>query len=244
MIASCLSRIALLGTLLALAGCGKPGAPQPNAPHPLPPSPLVAKGEPGRRGGRFVIPASASPKTFNPLFVFDGPSDSIVRLLFASLVHFDWVTQQPGPGLAESWSVAQDQKTWTFKLRPGVRWSDGAPLSADDVVFTWNELILNRALPQTAFDLFRTGGQAFAVTKVDDLTVQVVTPEVCAPFVEFFGGVPILPKHVLESAVQAKVFPAAYGLTSKPNRIVGCGPYRLKEFRRGQSTLLARIFHN
>lgn len=240
MIASSLSRIALLGTLLALAGCGKPGAPQPNAPHPLPSSALVSKGEPGRQGGRFVIPASASPKTFNPLFVFDGPSDSIVRLLFASLVHFDWVTQEPAPSLAESWSVAQDQKTWTFKLRPGVRWSDGEPLSADDVVFTWNEIILNRAFPQTAFDLFRIGDHAFAVTKVDDLKVQVVTPQVFAPFVEFFGGVPILPKHVLETAVQAKVFPAAYGLTSKPNRIVGCGPYRLKEFRRGQSTLLER----
>ncbi len=240
MIASFLSRIALLGTLLALAGCGKPGAPKPKASHPLPPSPLLAKGEPGRQGGRFVIPASASPKTFNPLFVFDGPSDSIVRLLFASLVHFDWVMQEPGPALAESWSVAQDQKTWTFKLRPGVRWSDGEPLSADDVVFTWNELILNPAFPQTAFDLFRLGDHAFAVTKVDNLTVQVVTPEVFAPFVEFFGGVPILPKHVLERAVQAKVFPAAYGLTSKPNRIVGCGPYRLKEFRRGQSTLLER----
>ena len=129
--------------MLALGGCGKPAASRPSAAHPLPPSPLIAQGDPGQPGGRFVIAASASPKTFNPLFAFDSASDAIVRLLFASLVNLDWATQQPGPGLAESWSVAPDQKTWTFKLRQGVRWSDGEPLTADDVVFTWNDIMYN-----------------------------------------------------------------------------------------------------
>ena len=233
-------RIALLGAALALAGCGKATPVKPSVPHPLPPSPLVAKGAPGRHGGRFVIAATASPKTFNPLFAFDSASDSIVRLLFGSLVNMDWTTQQPGPGLAESWSVAVDQKTWTFKLRPGVRWSDGEPLTADDVVFTWNDIMYNPEFNHATFDLFRIGGKAFAVSKVDDFTVKVVTPEVFAPFVEFFGGVPILPKHVLADAVSAKVFPMAYGVNSKPNRIIGCGPYRLKDFRLGQFTLLER----
>ena len=136
-----ISRIALLGAALVLAGCGKPESVQPSAPHPLPPSPLIAKGAPGRHGGRFVIVSNMSPKTFNPLFALDSASDSIVRLLFGSLVNLDSTTQQPGPGLAESWSVAPDQKTWTFKLRPGVRWSDGEPLTADDVVFTWNDIM-------------------------------------------------------------------------------------------------------
>ncbi len=240
MIAPSFSRLALFIPVLALAGCGKPGAVRSGASHPLPPSPLIARGDPGQPGGRFVIGASASPKTFNPLVALDSASDGIVRLLFATLVNMDWAAQQPGPGLAESWSVAPDQKTWTFKLRAGVRWSDGEPLTADDVVFTWNEIMYNREFNQTTYDLFRIGGQNFAVTKVDDLTVRVVTPEVFAPFVEFFGSVPVLPKHALQTAVTAKVFPAAYGLTSKPNRIVGCGPYRLKEFRLGKFTLLER----
>ena len=200
----------------------------------------MAKGEPGRHGGRLVIPASARPKTFNPLLATDSASDGIIRLLFSSLVNLDGATQQPGPGLAESWSVAADQKTWTFKLRRGVRWSDGEPLTADDVVFTWNDLMYNRESNRVTFDLFRIGSQPFAVTKVDDFTVRVVTPEVFAPFLEFFGSVPVLPKHTLEAAVKAKVFPAAYGVNSKPDRIVGCGPYRLKEFRLGQFTLLER----
>jgi peptide/nickel transport system substrate-binding protein len=234
------SHIVLLGSVLALAGCGKPDTLKSGAPHPLPPSPLIAKGDPVQPGGRLVIAAGTSPKTFNPLLSVDGASDSIIRLLFASLVNVDWATQEPGPGLAESWSVASDQKTWTFKLRQGVRWSDGQPLTADDVLFTWNDIMYNREVNRITLDLFRIGGQACTVTKVDDFTVRVVTPEVFAPFLEVFGSVPILPKHILEIAVKAKVFPAAYGVSSKPGRIVGCGPYRLKEFRLGQFTLLER----
>ena len=240
MTAPSFSRVAMLAGVLALAGCGKSAGPRPEAAHPLPPSPLIAKGDPGQVGGRFVIGASASPKTFNPLFAFDSASDEFVRLLFAPLVNMDWTTLQTGPGLAESWTVAPDQKTWTFKLRQGVRWSDGHPLTAEDVLFTWNDIMQNREFNQVTYDLFRIGGKNFAVTQVDDSTVQVVTPEVFAPFVEFFGTVPILPKHVLQTAVAAKVFPAAYGVNSKPGRIVGCGPYRLKEFRLGKFTLLER----
>jgi peptide/nickel transport system substrate-binding protein len=240
MTAPALTHVALLMCVSVLAGCGKSAGPKTEAAHPLPPSPLMAKGDPGQRGGRFVIGASASPKTFNPLFAFDSASDGIVRLMFAPLVRLDAATQQPGPGLAESWSVAPDQKTWTFKLRQGVHWSDGQPFTAEDVLFTWNDLMYNRELNQVTYDLFRIGGQSFAVTKADDFTVRVVSPEPFAPFLEFFGTVPILPKHVLQAAVAAKVFPAAYGVNSKSSRIVGCGPYRLREFRVGKFTLLER----
>jgi peptide/nickel transport system substrate-binding protein len=240
MTAPSFSRVAILAGVLALAGCGKSGGPRPEAAHALPPSPLIAKGDPGQVGGRFVIGATASPKTFNPLFAFDSASDEVIHLLFAPMVILDCATQQLGPGLAESWSVAPDQKTWTFKLRQGVRWSDGQPFTAEDVVFTWNEIMYNREFNQVTYDLFRIGGQNFAVSKVDDFTVRVVTPEVFAPFLEFFGTVPILPKHILQTAVAAKVFPAAYGVGSKPGRLVGCGPYRLKEFRLGKFTLLER----
>src|SRR5438552_10511497 len=151
---------------LALAGCGKSSS-RPKLPHALPQNPLVSKAEPGQFGGRFVIAAPASPKTFNPLFAVDGASDSIVRLLYGSLVNVNWVTQEPSPGLAESWSVEPDQKTWTFKLRQGVRWSDGKPLTADDVVFTWNDIMYKPELNHITYDLFRIGGKNFAVTKVD-----------------------------------------------------------------------------
>lgn len=229
-----------LTVFFALSGCGKQSAPNPGPPHALPKSPLIATCDPGEPGGRFVFAGPASPKTFNPLFAFDAASDGIVRLLFSSLVNFNFLTQEAGPGLAESWSVAADQKTWTFKLRQGVRWSDGQPLSAEDVVFTWNEIMQNPDYNRMTFDLFRIGGKSFVITKTDDFTVKVVTPEIYAPFVEFFGVVPILPKHVLQGSVREKRFLKAYALNTRPQSIVGCGPYRVKEFQPGKLTLLER----
>jgi peptide/nickel transport system substrate-binding protein len=231
-----LIRFAAAALLLAAAGCGKGG---PRG-HALPQNPLVSNCSPGRPGGRFEIASAGFPKTFNPLFATDAASDSVVRLMIGSLVNVDPTGHEPGPGLAESWSVAPDQKTWTFKLRRGLRWSDGEPLTAADVIFTWNEIMYNREFNQVTFDLFQIGGKRFEVTGVDEVTVRVVTPEVFAPFLEFFGTVPILPKHSLSNAVQAKVFPAAYGTKVPPEKIVGCGPFRLKECQPGKFTLLER----
>src|SRR5262245_26763374 len=115
MTALSISRAASLGLVgLALAGCGKQTSSRPKTGHGLPPAPLVSKGQPGQFGGRFVIAIAGSPKTFNPLFALDVPSDNIIRLLYGSLIKLDGVSQEPGPGLAESWSVGPDQKTWTF----------------------------------------------------------------------------------------------------------------------------------
>jgi peptide/nickel transport system substrate-binding protein len=217
-----------------LAGCEKQSG------HALPEPPRVAQCEPGQPGGRLVLATEGIPKTFNPLLAADSASDSIVRLLFSSLVSFDMVTQEPAPGLAESWSVEPDQKTWTFKLRKGLRWSDGQPLTADDVVFTWNDVIYNPEYGQLTHDLFRVDGKNFAVTKVDDLTVRVVTPEVLASFLQLISGAPVLPKHILAKAVRAKTFPNAYALNSNPALIVGNGPFRLKDVTAGKVILLER----
>src|SRR5690349_7625164 len=133
---------------LILASCGKkepasaPG-PQPAANYPLPDKPLLAPCEPGKPGGRLVIAEPGDPKTFNPITASDLSSRDIYRLIFSSLITFNWPKQEVEPGLLESWSVADDKKTWTLNLRKGVRWSDGQPLTADDVVFTWNDVVYN-----------------------------------------------------------------------------------------------------
>jgi peptide/nickel transport system substrate-binding protein len=231
------TRATAAALLIGCAGCGQHSK-TPTG-HPLP-NPLVSKAAPGKAGGRFVIASPGAPKTFNPLFAADVASDSIVRLMVGSLVNVDPLNHQPGPGLAESWTVEPDQKTWTFKLRRGLRWSDGQPLTAADVVFTWNQVMYNPDFNRLTFDLFQIGGKRFDVSQVDETTVRVVTPAVFAPFLEFFGTVPVLPRHTLENAAQAKVFPAAYGLKVPPDKIVGCGPFRLKEYQPGKSTLLER----
>lgn len=236
-----------LSLLLAilLTGCGKKSdeaAAAKGAIYTLPQPPAVSKCEPGKHGGRLIIATFGDPKTFNPITANESSSQDIYRFLFGSLVSLDAPTQEVDPALAESWSVEPDQKTWTFKLRRGVRWSDGHPFTADDVLFTWNDVIYNTNINNVTVDLFRIDGKDFAVSKVDDYTVRVVTPDIYAPFVEAFGGIPILPKHVL-GKVPAKNFPSAYGINTKPAELVGTGPFKLKEFKQNQFTLLERNPH-
>ena len=237
-----------VGAVWFLNGCKKsePVPSAPSAPAPgevtavLTEPPLVAACEPGKRGGRLVIATFGDPKTFNPITENESSSRDIIRLLFVSLVDFDWQTEQVKPGLAHAWTVEPDQKTWTFKLRKGMKWSDGQPLTADDVVFTWNDVVYNPHIVNVTRDLFTIDGKIFTVSKVDDFTVRVVTPDIYAPFLEYFGGVAILPKHKLAAAVAEKKFESAYGINTPPDQLVGSGPYKLKQYKAGEFTLLER----
>ncbi|HSH96173.1 MAG TPA: ABC transporter substrate-binding protein, partial [Roseimicrobium sp.] len=228
------------------SGCGgksdgpsSGGAPTPVAQTPLPEPPYVAKCEPGVHGGRLVVATFGDPKTFNPITANEASSTDIIRFLFMGLVNMDMPSQEIIPALAHKWSVLPDNKTWTFELRKGLKWSDGKPLTADDVVFTW-DVIYNPDIINVTADLFRIDGKNFKVTKIDDLTIQVVTPEPYAPFVEFFGQIPIIPKHILNRSVAEKSFVSAYGISTPPDQLVGSGPFRVKQFKPGEFTLMER----
>jgi peptide/nickel transport system substrate-binding protein len=231
-------------TVVCLSGCGKKAETPPEksaASYPLPDPPLVATCAPGIPGGRLIIAEPGDPKTFNPITENESSSRDVIRLLFAALLGSDSVSQEVSPGLAYWWTNSPDGKTWTFKLRNGLRWSDGELLTADDVIFTLNDVIYNPAIDNVTRDALTVDGKPFVVTKIDDLTIRVVTPEIFAPFLDVFGaGVPILPKHILAKTVADKTFTSAYGINWKPEDIVGSGPFRLKEYKTAQSVLLER----
>ena len=191
---------------------------------------MVSTCEPGISGGRLRIATFGDPKTFNPITENESSSQDIIRLLFSGLINLDVPTQKVQPGLAHAWEVAADQKTWIFKLRKGLLWSDGKPLTADDVIFTW-EVIYHPKINNVTSDLFKIDGKNFEVTMVDELTVKVVTPEPYAPFIEYFGSVPILPRHTLEGMVKKGEFESAYGINTPPAELVSCGPFVLKMFK-------------
>lgn len=235
--------LCLAGALaLLVAGCKKNEA-SSSAPTQvqgaLPVPPLVAECAPGVRGGRLVISTFGDPKTFNPIASNEGSSEDIYRFIFASLLTLDMPSQKMLPNLAEKWSVAADQKTWTFTLRKGLLWSDGKPLTADDVAFTF-QVIYDADVPNPAIDLLKVDGKPFQVSKVDELTVRFVTPEPCAPFEENVGSIPILPKHMLATKLAEKKFVSAYGVDTPPDGLVGSGPFKLKQYKAGEFTLLER----
>ncbi|HVU26604.1 MAG TPA: ABC transporter substrate-binding protein [Verrucomicrobiae bacterium] len=209
--------------------------------YPLPDPPLVADCNPGIRGGRLVIAEPGDPKTFNPITANESSSQDIYRFFFASLLGDDPVAQGVTPGLAYEWTNLPDGRTWTFKLRKNLFWSDGQPLTADDVVFTCNDLIYNTNINPVMADALQVDGKNFVVTKIDDWTVQVVTPEIYAPFLEAFGaGVPIMPKHILEKTVADGTFNSAYGINWKSEDIICSGPYKIRQYESGDHILLER----
>ena len=230
--------------LVCLTGCGKKTEPTPAIPaasYPLPEPPVVVDCEPGIPGGRLVVSAIGDPKTFNYIMANESSSIDIGRFMFWGLLNFDVPKQEIKPGLAESWTNSADGKTWTLKLRKNLRWSDGEPLTADDVIFTWNDVIYNTNINTVMRDPFILDGKKFTVTKLDDLTIQVATPKVYAPFLIAFGaGTPVVPKHILEKSVAAGTFVSVYGVNSRPEDIVCNGPFRLKEYKTAQYAMLER----
>jgi peptide/nickel transport system substrate-binding protein len=239
------SAVVVAAAILCLSGCGKKTetevvSSETSTNYPLPEPPVVVDCQPGNRGGRFVITELGEPKSFNYLMANESSTMDIGRFMFWNLLNFDVPTQTVKPGLAEFWTNSPDGKTWTIRLRKNLRWSDGAPLTADDVVFTW-DIITNVAYPNSTIDVYTIHGKTFTVTKLDDLTIQVVTPEVYAPFLQAFGaGLPVYPKHTLEKYVANGTFASAYGVNWDPKDIVCSGPYVLKEYKQAQYTLLER----
>ena len=187
--------VALFGAAaLCLSGCGDKNSSMENsssesaANYPLPDPPVVVDCHAGVRGGRLIVSELGDPKTFNYITANEQSSNDILRFLFWSLLNLDEPTQEVKPGLADSWTNSPDGRTWTFHLRKNLCWSDGAPLTADDVVFTWNDIIYNPKIDNVTRDGFIIDGKKFKITKVDDLTVQVEAPVVYAPFLVNFGA--------------------------------------------------------
>ena len=201
--------------------------------NPLPAGVDTAQNEIGRRGGVFIDSTPGEPSTFNPLVSEDATSSGFISLFLDSLVRNNAVTQEVEPGLATRWEIAPDHKTFTFHLRPGVRWSDGHPFSADDVVFTFQAIYDTRYPNRAAFDL-SVDGKKFTVEKIDDLTVRLTTPEIYAPFLETVGGVGLLPRHELEPAFRDGSLLKTWNVSiaqKEPHRLLATGAFRLRSYQ-------------
>jgi peptide/nickel transport system substrate-binding protein len=196
----------------------------------------------GSYGGQLILSTIANPKSFNPIIAKETSTTAITGYIFEGLTTVSGITNEVEPNLAESWSVAEDGLTWTMKLRTDVKWNDGEPFTADDVVFTYNQLVYNKDIPSSHRDIFTIEGKEFRVTKIDDYTVQVRTPVKFAPFLRIMGS-EILPKHILEESVQNGTFNSTWGVDSAPDEIVGTGAFMLERYEPSQRVILKRNPH-
>lgn len=192
----------------------------------------------GIHGGRLIFSTTSDPKSFNPVMAKETSTTAITGFLFEGLTDTAPLTLEVTPRLAKSWET-EDDKVWMFHLREDVKWSDGKPFTADDVVFTFNDLIYNPDIPTSSRDIFTIEGERIKVEKVDDYTVRFILPCVFAPFLRALGD-QILPKHKYAQLVKEGKFNFSMGLDSKPEDIVGCGPFRLKQYIPGERVILEK----
>ena len=193
----------------------------------------------GKHGGVLVVAQGSEPKTFNPAIAVDQPTRDTLSVLSADLIHINRRTLRTELALAKSWSVSPDGRHYTLTLRDGLRFSDGSPLTADDVVFTF-AVHLDPRVNSPQRDLLVINGQPIAVTKLTSASVRVDLPAPYAPGERLFDSFWILPRHKLERAYAEGRFAQAWTLGSTPADIATMGPFRFKQYVPGQRLILER----
>jgi len=180
----------------------------------------------GEAGGTLTIGALNEPASMNPLLLsFTAPSD-IQEKLFLSLHRFD-KSMNIVPELAESWKFSEDFKEVTYYLRKDVKWSDGQPVTAEDVKYTF-DLMTN---PKVNYS--RAGYLQF-VEKVEVVSTYTVRFKFNRLYSDelFDTGIIVLPKHALENQTSL----ASGEFDASP---VTDGPYKVEQWTRGDRLVLA-----
>ncbi len=204
--------------------------------HPLPQDVAIADCEPGKHGGIFVLTETTEPKTFNFLVPADSVSGDLQGHIFSGLVDYDPIREEHIPALAKSWEIGKDNLSYTFHLRKGVCWSDGAPFTADDVVFTF-DAIFDPRYPSRYVGQYTIGGKPIKYEKLDTHTVHFTTPKIYAPFINDIGFVKIVPKHILKPAYDDGTLLKQWSTKTaidNPNSIVGTGAFCIESYSPGE----------
>ena len=187
----------------------------------------------------------SDPKTFN--YALSQESPNIFGLTYEGLVTENPLTGKIEPDLAKSWDISEDKLRIVFTLREGLKWSDGEPLTVDDVIFTYNDIYFNEEIPTDIRDVLRIGesGKLPTVKKLDDSRIEFTIPE---PFAPFLGAAnaPILPAHALQESVKKKnadgkpEFLSKWSVDTPPDQIIVNGPYKLENYTTSQRVIYRR----
>ena len=218
---------ALLAATLCLAACDR---------SPAPPAPAGAGPV---RGGSLTASVRSEPLTFNRYAPNGNQAavDALTKLTHASLVRVNRVNGEAEPWLAEKWTTSPDGRTITLTLRDGVTFSDGAPFTSADVVFTFKALYNPTSVLASGVAVQR---KPLEVAAPDPRTVVVTMPAAFAPGVALLDSVPIYPRHLLQPALDAGKFGAAWGTTTAPAAVAGLGPFVIAGYTPGQRMTFAR----
>jgi peptide/nickel transport system substrate-binding protein len=178
----------------------------------------------------FKVALTSDVDSLSPFLGVEANSYEMWALTYDYLVGYKMTDMSPQPALAESWDTSDDGLTWTFHMRDGVKWSDGQPLTAADVAYTYNRVLTGRVEGNNWESYLNN---VTAVTAPDDTTVvlQLSTPNAVLPLLP----IPILPEHIWKN-VDSKAVKNYGNEPTDGQPVVGSGPFRLVEGTAGGST--------
>ena len=202
-------------------------------PSDAPPPPTI------QRGGQIVASVRAEPRSFNRFVSRDQVTELLTILTQGRLARINRATYELEPWLAEKWESSADGRTHTLHLRSGVTWSDGAPFTSADVLFSFQAVFDGKARSVIASSL-TVGGQPIRARAPDPQTVVLTYAAPSGPGLRLLDNLPILPKHKLEAALAGGTFASAWNASTPPADIVGTGPFIVREYQPGQRVVLDR----
>ncbi|MDE5077266.1 MAG: ABC transporter substrate-binding protein, partial [Trichodesmium sp. St2_bin6] len=195
---------------------------------------------------RLVLVNPSPPNTFN--YAISRSPYEIFRFIYEGLISENGLTGELEPALAESWVLSEDKKRIIFTLRSKLKWSDGKPLTADDVIFTYQDIYLNPKIPTVYRDFLRIGSSgAFpSVKKIDRRRVEFILPEPFAPFIRYVEKLKILPAHALRDAIFSTdadgkpLFLSTWNTNTQPQKIISNGAFKLANYIPSQRIILEK----
>lgn len=177
-----------------------------------------------------IIPSASCVANLNPLLESYKEGAIMLNPIYDPLYVID--VNETRYYLAESYNVSEDGKEITVKLRDGLKWHDGEPITADDMIYTMDVCAdTNNGASNTNAVIIND--EKVAYEKVDDLTVKITLPVASVSYPDLLGSLELIPKHVFEGNT------SIVGLEANMSGI-GSGSYKVAEFKQDQYLLLEK----
>lgn len=229
-------RLSLFLSFALLLSCGNPTAnkvAQQDSKFP----PMTA----GTRGGTLTYRVVAPASTFNYLVATDEPSILASFYMMSSRpIEFDHLTQKYRAALAESWTFGADRQTLDLKLREGIKFSDGHPITTADLAFSLAAMYDPRTVAASWVDSMMVNGKPIATKIIDERNMQFIFPEPVAAVENYLDNLGVLPKHILKPDFEAGKLAEAWKITAPPESIVTSGPFTVESAAEGNRIVLKR----
>ncbi|MEO1377663.1 MAG: ABC transporter substrate-binding protein [Cyanobacteria bacterium J06635_10] len=186
----------------------------------------------------------SDPATFN--YAMNTSPFSVFPFIYQGLVKENGITGELEPALAESWTISEDRLGITFTLRDGLKWSDGKPLTVDDVMFTYKDIYLNKRIPTIFKDFLRIGDVFPSLRKLDERRVEFTLPKPFTPFLRESASLAILPAHALRDSVLSNdangnpQFLSTWGSNTAPEKIIVNGAYQIESYTPSERVIFRR----